>query len=145
MLFNPYPRVAPARNPEEEILREQEHREVLLNRQLMHQQNNEYAQALAADKARREEQARLEEEKKQEEIRLKKEQEEYTRKKKKLLDLRKEIRENLLLENIPNSDGDEIVRVRVKFPSGYVLDRKFLINDSLEVLKINLIKVLETF
>lgn len=134
LLFNPYPpRMVAPPSSEQEFQREQELREVLLNRQLMHQQNTEYAQALAADKARREEQARLETEMKQEEIRLKKEQEEFKKKKQKLLDLRKEICNSLLLEEVPNSDEDNVVRIRVKFPNGYVLNRKFFVNDSLEV------------
>lgn len=133
MFFNPHNRLASQQDRAQELMREREQQEVLRNRQLMHEQNAEYAQALAADKARLEQQARLQAEKIEEELRLKNEQNEMKRKKQRLMDLHKEIRKSLESEKVPLPNDKNIVRVRVKFPSGYILNRNFFAEDSLEV------------
>lgn len=139
LFFNPQLRVV--RPPREALLhnQEEERLEVLRNRQLINQQNNEYAEALAADKAKREERARQQAILREEESRAELERQKVIEKKNRLEKIREEIREKLPVEPTPEST-EEIVRVRIKFYNGEFLNRNFLETDSLEVGHIHILK-----
>ncbi|CAD5229424.1 unnamed protein product [Bursaphelenchus okinawaensis] len=121
-------------------VQEQQKRERELNNQLRREQEEEYQRSLAADRAKVQERKRLESERieaeqREEEFRLQEE-----RKRNDLLERRQRIKETIPEE--PESE-DNVLKVAVKFPEGSQIQRKFNLDDSLEVL-FNAVSIHET-
>ncbi|KAI6191613.1 UBX domain-containing protein [Aphelenchoides bicaudatus] len=103
-----------------------------MDTQLRREQESEYQRSLATDRARVQERKRLESEKlesqkREEELRLQEEQKAAN-----LEERRHQIKQSLPVE--PAINGAEIVRVAVRFPSGQKFERRFNVDDSLELL-----------
>lgn len=104
---------------------------------MIHEQDAEYAQALAADRAKREEQRIADEKRKAEERLVQEELLKAEQKKERLVALRKQIRDSLPAPpiDITKNGGSSttLVCVRMKFPCGTTHTHNFDPKSSLEV------------
>lgn len=102
-----------------------------LKTRLMREQQTAYEQALAIDKQKAEKRKK-EEEQRQEAERLAREEEERMKNKKaRLAEKRREVQESMQPE--PEAGEENLVRIRIAFPNGGKVERKFSQADSLEV------------
>lgn len=105
--------------------------QIEMDSQLRREQEADYQRSLATDRAKVQERKRLESEKIESQ---KREEEQRREEKEKLADLENRRREVLTsLPKEPELNGANVLRVAVRFPDGAKIERRFNLDDSLEV------------
>nr|CAD2177465.1 unnamed protein product [Meloidogyne enterolobii] len=107
---------------------------VVQDRILMNEQQNEYNRALAIDRQKAEERKQLEQQRLLEERRVKEAAERARARTERLCRKREEIKANENLDEaiLASDPKSEIIRIRITFPNGVHAERRFRQNDSLE-------------
>uniref|UniRef100_A0A914MD55 UBX domain-containing protein n=1 Tax=Meloidogyne incognita TaxID=6306 RepID=A0A914MD55_MELIC len=107
---------------------------VVQDRILMNEQQNEYNRSLAIDRQKAEERKQLEQQRLLEERRVKEAAERARARTERLCRKREEIKANENLDEaiLASDPKSEIIRIRITFPNGVNAERRFRQNDSLE-------------
>jgi seryl-tRNA synthetase len=107
---------------------------ILINHsRLMRSQQNEYNRALAIDRQKAQERKQKEQQKLEEEKRAKEEMERMMAKINRIKQKKDEIAKNIANHQEPEITENDLVRIRVSFPNGIKMEKRFWKADSLEV------------